>query len=116
MRSDLKAMINNKFLILSVLLFSVTSIPAQQEPQTITFNKYVHDFGQIELTSGKHSCSFTFTNKSEKPVIIHTVISSCGCTAPEWTKSPVMPGKTGKINVTFLNDQGPYPFDKVLTV
>lgn len=116
MRADLKTMINKKFLILSVLLFSVTSMPAQQEPKSIVFNKYVHDFGQIELTSGKHSCSFTFTNKSDKPVIIHTVISSCGCTAPEWTKSPVLPGKTGKVSVTFLNDQGPYPFDKVLTV
>lgn len=82
----------------------------------IEFDKIVHDFGDIMLNSGHHSCKFTFKNTSHQPVIIQTVISSCGCTNPVWTKSPVLPGKTGTIDVTFLNDQGPYPFDKSITV
>ena len=48
--------------------------------------------------------------------MIHNVISSCGCTTPEWTREPVKPGATGTIQATFSNDQGPYPFDKTLTV
>lgn len=82
----------------------------------IEFNKVVHDFGDIMLNSGKHACSFTFKNISKEPVVIQTVISSCGCAKPEWTKQPIMPGEIGKVDVTFLNDQGAYPFDKSLTV
>ena len=27
--------------------------------------------------------------------------ASCGCTIPEWEKSPILPGKTGKIKVGY---------------
>lgn len=82
----------------------------------VEFNKLVHDFGDIQLNSGKHTYTFTFKNISKEPVLIQTVISSCGCTSPVWTKNPIKPGSSGKIEVTYLNDQGPYPFDKSLTV
>jgi len=99
------------------VIFSVTMVPAQSTPQaSIEFNKTVHDFGDIDINSGSHSYSFIFKNISNQQVLIQTVISSCGCTTPEWTRNPVKPGNKGKIDVTFLNDQGPYPFDKSLTV
>ena len=97
---------------LMLICFAATSGIAQ----TLEFDKMVHDFGDIMLKSGKHTHTFTFKNISTQPVLIQTVISSCGCTTPEWTKSPVLPGKTGTLKVTFLNDQGPYPFDKSLTI
>ncbi|MBP9019103.1 MAG: DUF1573 domain-containing protein [Bacteroidales bacterium] len=100
-----------------ITLMSITLLLAQTTPQmSIEFNKTIHDFGYIDMNSGPRSCSFIFKNISNQPVVIQTVISSCGCTTPEWTKSPVKPGEKGKIDVTFLNDQGPYPFDKSLTV
>lgn len=86
------------------------------QPNNVKFDKLVHDFGDILLSSGSKSCSFSFKNTSDQPVVIQTVISSCGCTKPTWTKKPIMPKETGKIDVTFLNDQGPYPFDKSITV
>jgi hypothetical protein len=100
-----------------VIAFSISTISAQENKKiSIEFNKTVHDFGDININSGAHSYSFIFRNISDQPVVIQTVISSCGCTTPEWTRNPVQPGEKGKINVTFLNDQGPYPFDKSLTV
>lgn len=98
------------------ILLSLSLSAQVSNNSIIEFNKNVHNFGDIMLKSGKQTCTFTFKNISPKPVVIQTVISSCGCTTPEWTKSPVKPGATGKILVTFLNDQGPYPFDKALTV
>ncbi len=89
---------------------------AYSQKSNIEFNKTIHNFGDIMVNSGRQSCNFTFKNISEQPVVIQTVISSCGCAKPEWTKSPIMPGKEGKIDIVFLNDQGPYPFDKSLTV
>jgi hypothetical protein len=76
----------------------------------------VHNFGDIMLDSGPVSCEFIITNKGSKPAVIYNVISSCGCTDVEWTKEPIKSGGTGKISVTYSNDEGPYPFDKSLTL
>ena len=84
--------------------------------ESIEIDKTVHNFGDILLESGPVSCSFTLTNKGSKPAVIYNVASSCGCTNVTWTKEPLMPGKTGKISVTYSNDEGAYPFDKSLTV
>ncbi|MDD4058188.1 MAG: DUF1573 domain-containing protein [Bacteroidales bacterium] len=102
--------------ILVMLLFTTASSSQNSTNNIIEFNKLVHDFGDITLNSGTHAYTFKFKNTGASPIIIQTVISSCGCTTPVWTRNPVKPGESGKIEVTFLNDQGPYPFDKALTV
>lgn len=84
--------------------------------QAIEFSKKVHNFGKISVNDGAQHCTFEFRNTSSKPVVINNIISSCGCTEPVWPKKPIMSGESGKVEVTYLNDQGPYPFDKVLTV
>ena len=88
---------------------------AQQE-QAIEFLRKVHNFGKISVNEGAKHCTFEFSNTSNKPVVITNILSSCGCTTPVWPKKPIMPGEGGKVEVTYLNDQGPYPFDKTLTV
>ncbi|MDR2584837.1 MAG: DUF1573 domain-containing protein [Prevotellaceae bacterium] len=104
------------FIFLTCCIFTARGI-AQELPQSgLVFDKTVHDFGDILLSDGKQNCTFTFTNKGNKPIVIQTVIASCGCTDPKWEKAPVMPGKSGTIKVTFSNDQGPYPFDKTIAV
>jgi len=103
-------------LSLSALISLLFTTDTYSQVPVVEFDKMVHDFGDIMLKSGKHTHTFNFKNISKQPVVIQTVISSCGCTQPEWTKSPVMPGGSGKIKITFLNDQGPYPFDKSVTV
>lgn len=83
---------------------------------TAQFDKTVHDFGNVLLSDGPLACSFTVKNVSSKPIAINNVTTSCGCTDVTWTREPLAPGKTGRISATFSNDQGPYPFDKTLTV
>ncbi len=80
----------------------------------VQLDKTVHDFGDIFISDGPVSATFTVKNVSDKPLLIHNVAVSCGCTNVEWTKSPVEPGKTGTIKATFRNDEG-YPFDKSVT-
>ena len=105
----------------TLLAVSCAAVFAQEtsfykEADVIRFDKKVHDFGDVMIAEGPVSCIFTFTNVGNEPLVIHNVISSCGCTTPEWTREPVRPGATGTIQATFSNDQGPYPFDKTLTV
>ena len=111
----------NKFCILFLALVAmVANVSFAQgqsvAAQAIEFSKKVHNFGKVSINDGAVSCSFEFKNTSDKPVVINNIISSCGCTTPVWPKKPIMPGEGGKVEVTYLNDQGPYPFDKTLTV
>jgi hypothetical protein len=80
------------------------------------FDKLVHDFGDVSMEDGPLSCTFTVTNNGAEPIAIFEVVSSCGCTDVTWTKEPLQPGKSGTISATFKNEDGPFPFDKTLTV
>ena len=82
----------------------------------VKLDKTVHDFGDILVTDGPVSATFTVTNISDKSLVIYDVISSCGCTVADWTKKPLAPGEKGTIKATYKNDEGGYPFDKNLTV
>ena len=88
----------------------------EQVGNGLEIDRTVHDFGDIMLDSGPVSCTFTVTNNSGKPAVIYNVSSSCGCTDVKWTREPIRPGGKGTISATYSNDEGPYPFDKSLTV
>ena len=104
-------------LTITALLYTNLSTFAQERiSDGLTVDKTVHNFGDIMLDSGPVSCTFTITNESAKPAVIYNVVSTCGCTDVEWTREPIHPGKSGKVSVTYSNDEGPYPFDKTLTV
>lgn len=102
------------FAVILPLFLSAVSLWGQRE--VISFESTLHDFGDILLSDGPVSCTFNFKNVGDKPLVVHQVVSSCGCTSLEWTREPVLPGGSGRIDVTFSNDQGPYPFEKSLTV
>ncbi len=58
---------------------------------------------------------FTLTNTGGKPIIITSAKGSCGCTEIEFSKQPVMPGKTTEIKVIFdAEDIG--VFNKTITL
>lgn len=105
------------FLMLQpALALCQTDDAARPESEVISFDEKVHDFGDVLLSAGPLKWRFNFTNISSKPLVIHNVISSCGCTTPKWQKEPVKPGEKGYVDIIFSNDQGPYPFDKTLTL
>ena len=83
---------------------------------TYTFDKTEHDFGKIAESSGEVECIFNFTNISDSPLTITKVTASCGCTAPDWTKEPVAPGKQGFIKARFNPKGINGNFSKLLAV
>ena len=81
----------------------------------ITFEEVKYDFGSIGQ-GGVVDHVFKFKNTGTQPLIISNIGVSCGCTTPEWTKDPVMPGKTGTISAHF-NTAGKMGMqNKVLTI
>ena len=64
------------------------------------FEEVEFDFGTIaEGQTVEHE--FKFTNSGQAPLIISNVQASCGCTTPDWTKTPIRPGDEGFIRVAF---------------
>ena len=79
-----------------------------------TWTKDSYDFGEIPR-SVPVSIEFAFTNTGDAALIISDVITSCGCTASEYAKEPIMPGKSSKIKVSY-NAATPGAFSKTITV
>ncbi|MDR0737635.1 MAG: DUF1573 domain-containing protein [Prevotellaceae bacterium] len=97
------------------LMTSVAVAAYAQGPFTIVFDKTSHNFGEIDQKGGPQTFSFEFTNKGTEPIVIQNVTASCGCTSPDWTKTPVPPGGRGFVKATYT-PSAVMPFNKSLTV
>lgn len=114
-----------KFTILALFISAVsfaqapatTKAPAsvaQTKPSSIKWTKETHEFGEIE--KGKPvSHEFTFTNTTNETILITNVKPSCGCTAANYTKTPIKPGEKGSVTATY-NAASPGNFHKTITV
>lgn len=100
-------------LVLFVGLLAI-SLNAQDKTAKIEFKSDTVDYGEIEKGADGIRV-FQFTNTGDAPLIISKVNSSCGCTIPKSPKDPILPGKTGEIQVKYdTNRVG--PIRKAITV
>lgn len=72
------------------------------------------DYGTVTKDGDSGLRSFEFKNTGNQPLMITNVQSTCGCTVPSFPKEPIMPGKTGKIDVKY--NMNPGPIRKTITV
>ena len=112
-----KKEMNMKKIALFVAMLGIGISYASAQTADIKFDKTTHDFGTFSENNPVVSCVFTFTNIGDAPLVIHQAVASCGCTVPDYTKEPILPGKTGTIKVTY-NGTGKYPghFKKSITL
>lgn len=81
----------------------------------LTIQNDSYDFG--EVTEGvKVEHEFRFTNTGNSPLIIANVQASCGCTTPEYSKTPIPPGGEGLVKVVFNSEGQLGKQHKVITV
>ena len=93
--------------------FAILGTVAFASAQTISFDNTVLDYGTIKPGSDGNRV-FVVKNTGDKPLIISNVKPSCGCTTPEWSKEPILPGKTGQIKVHYNTTPG--SFQKMIEV
>ena len=67
---------------------------------TVAFSETEHNFGNIKKGE-KVEHIYEVTNTGTNPLIISNVKPGCGCTAPDYTKEPIMPGQKGQITLKF---------------
>lgn len=104
-----------RILTLLTLIMSLACLDAFAQAE-IKFEKDVHDFGVFN--EGKPVVTtFVFENIGNEPLVINQVMTSCGCTVPNYTKTPVAPGAKGEIRITY-NGKGKAegPFKKGISV
>ncbi|ANQ50487.1 DUF1573 domain-containing protein [Flammeovirga sp. MY04] len=68
------------------------------------FEETEFDFGDIN-EGDVVTHVFKYKNVGEVPLQITNVQVSCGCTAPNWDKTPLAPGESSELQVTF-NSRG----------
>ncbi|GJM27803.1 MAG: hypothetical protein DHS20C17_04380 [Cyclobacteriaceae bacterium] len=109
-----------KFFTLS-LLFAVLVLTGSAQAQEsvdgaeITFAENAKNFGDI--TQGdvvEHT--FKFENTGNQPLIISNVLVTCGCTATNWPRDPILAGKSSEITVRFDSKGKNGAQNKIITV
>ncbi len=101
-----------------MLMFSIllSTLAYSQSSANAKFAKKIYDFGTIKEEIGAVTTQFDFTNTGSSPLIIQRVSASCGCTTPTYTKEPILPGKSGTIDVKYSTIARPGNFRKNVTV
>lgn len=112
-------------MLMAVLVMMTAMGFAQEQQQEVKprvkgemkFEHTRHNFGIFAIDTAVVTHDFVFTNVGKAPLIIHQANASCGCTVPEYTLEPIMPGERGKITVTY-NGKGRRPgvFRKSITI
>ncbi len=97
-----------------LILMAVTAFTHVQSQEQVEFKTIKYSFGKI----GQHkpvTTEFEFTNNADKLLIVESATAECGCTTPDYPKTPLMKGKSASIKVTY-NAESPGKFTKKVTV
>lgn len=82
----------------------------------VKFADEVHDFGAFDENDGVVRCRFAYVNTGDEPLVIVASRATCGCTSSSYTKTPVEPGDTGYVEVTYNPTGRPGRFSKKVYV
>lgn len=75
--------------------------PVSNQPlTTVALSESNFDFGKIKK-GDKVEHVYEITNTGTNPLVISEVKPGCGCTVPDFSKEPILPGKKGKVTLHF---------------
>lgn len=103
----------NRYLI--AILFIICTLPTVAQGKLV-FDAPEWDFGTIRESDGKVSHIFTAYNRGDKPLVLLDVVTSCGCTLPDFSRQPILPGQKSEITVVYDPSNRPGAFSKALAV
>lgn len=92
----------------------VTPTTAVATEDFLVLKETEHDF--LKIPQGKPVYySFEIVNIGKTPLKLDNVTATCGCTTPEWSQEPILPGASAKIKVGY-NAAAEGAFEKFITV
>ncbi len=78
----------------------------------VSWLETVHDFGTFSESVGKVTGVMRFVNTGDSALLITRVRPTCGCTAGDFRRTPVMPGDTAAVTLTYTAIGRPGEFCK----
>lgn len=94
------------FLFLLILFVGMGTIQAQDA--MIEVQQDLHDFGTLDKGETA-SYTFMLKNTGFEPLILSKCQKTCGCTIPECSPDPILPGETGEVKVSYDSTRiGPF--------
>ena len=97
-------------LFLSLILLAAPAFAQNSEATEksgISFDKKVYDFGDVLrenknhtctfVLENNHTCTFVLENKTDKPLVILAVKTSCSCLKASYLRRPLKVGDTTEI-------------------
>jgi len=84
---------------------------AVAQPQ-VTWLERHHDFGVFLEKNGKVSCQMRLVNTGDQPLLIVKAQAGCGCTGVDYPESPIQPGDTVSVGITYNPSGRPGQFTK----
>jgi hypothetical protein len=101
------------FTLAAVIITSV-AVAQKKIDEVAKFTTEIINLGTLKV-GNPTTATFQVTNIGVEPLIIETANPTCGCTIGDYTKSPILKGKQGKITATY-NAASVGPFTKTMTV
>ncbi len=98
-----------RYLFISVLVLLSIGLSAQD---IVWLTPTEHDFGEFKRYD-LQQVDFEFQNNTDEPVVVDNVRAACGCTSPNWSEEPILPGEKGKITVEYDARKLGYFYKKV---
>ena len=105
-----------KIFFLLLLIFLTAFISSAQNPEAIKFDTTTYNFGSFHEEKGPVTHIFHFTNMSSDTLKVTEVRSFCGCTIPDWTRKPILPGENGFVKAMYNPRNRVGAFSKTLAV
>ena len=102
--------------VVSLQLNAQDNVEVNKNPNApvISFESNVIDYG--EIVKGSDGIKyFNFVNSGKEPLIISNVRSSCGCTVPEYPRTPIGPNQESHIKIKY-DTKRVGPFRKTITI
>ena len=115
----MKTFISAKVLFLAITMFAGLSIATAQISQEtagpkIEFDDLTYNFGTINV-GDKGEFEVNFKNEGTEPLIVKNVQGCCGAKILDFTKDPILPGKSGSLKLQIYTG-GAGTVSKTITV
>jgi hypothetical protein len=111
----MKRLISLLFLVIAV----VYSLSAQNKGAFITTKPDTVKLGEIglnDLSNEIGKVQISVINTGNLPLILNEVTGCCGTNIKEWSKAPILPGKSGLIKVEFRIEPRPQVISRTVII
>ena len=100
-----------KLLFLGAFAFGISNLFAQE----LKLESESVEFGDLKLGT-EVTKNVKITNVGNAPLIITSAVGSCGCTVPEFPKTPIAPGGSADLKINYSVGSVPGAFNKTVTI